>query len=170
MCICVLKCILCLCYALRPMHSAPVVVLFYLRFLYWMSLFVLFVFIFCNFCSLSSVADFSNTEARAPTSAGRVPFLLARSAMQFGHVVWVWVMFFFRGLFLFSSIEAKLRDEQQYFPDRTNYPDRSTRDLYAHDQVRHCVRPSGNLSAGIYVHYPASHGVRKKHLSFLLFR
>ena len=29
---------------------------------------------FSNFCCLSSVADFSNTEVRAPTSAGRVPF------------------------------------------------------------------------------------------------
>ena len=29
---------------------------------------------FCNFCCLSSVADFSITEARAPTSAGRAPF------------------------------------------------------------------------------------------------
>ena len=29
---------------------------------------------FCNFCCLSSVVDFSNTEARAPTSAGHAPF------------------------------------------------------------------------------------------------
>ena len=29
---------------------------------------------FSSFCCLSSVADFSNTEARAPTSAGRAPF------------------------------------------------------------------------------------------------
>ena len=28
---------------------------------------------FSSFCCLSSVADFSNTEARAPTSAGRAP-------------------------------------------------------------------------------------------------
>ena len=37
---------------------------------------------FSNFC-LSSVADFSNTEARAPTSAGHTPFLPARRAMRF---------------------------------------------------------------------------------------
>ena len=43
---------------------------------------------FSTFC-LSSVADFSNTEARAPTSTGRAPFLPARRAMWFGHVVWV---------------------------------------------------------------------------------
>ena len=30
---------------------------------------------FRSFCYLSSVADFSNTEARAPTSVGRAPFL-----------------------------------------------------------------------------------------------
>ena len=29
---------------------------------------------FSSFCCLSSVADFSNTEARAPTSKGRAPF------------------------------------------------------------------------------------------------
>ena len=37
----------------------------------------------CSFDCLSSVADFSNTEARAPTSAGRAPFLPARRAMRF---------------------------------------------------------------------------------------
>ena len=42
---------------------------------------------FSNFCCLSSVADFSNTEARAPTPAGRAPFSPTRRAMQFGHVV-----------------------------------------------------------------------------------
>ena len=29
---------------------------------------------FSSFCCLSSVTDFSNTEARAPTSAGHAPF------------------------------------------------------------------------------------------------
>ena len=38
---------------------------------------------FSSFDCLSSVADFSNTEARAPTSAGRAPFLPARRAMRF---------------------------------------------------------------------------------------
>ena len=47
---------------------------------------------FSSFYCLSSVADFSNTEVRAPTSAGRAPFLPARRAMQFMYVVWVWVM------------------------------------------------------------------------------
>ena len=54
---------------------------------------------FSSFCRLSSVADFSNTEARAPTSAGRAPFLPARRAMRFVYVVWVWVMVIFRWLF-----------------------------------------------------------------------
>ena len=62
--------------------------------------------------SLSSVADFSNTEARAPTSAGRALFLPARRAMRFVYVVWAWVMVIFRWLFLISSIEATLIDEQ----------------------------------------------------------
>ena len=69
---------------------------------------------FSSFClGLSSVADFSNTEARAPTSAGRAPFLPARRAMRFMDLVWVLVMVIFRWLFLFSSIEATLIDEQQ---------------------------------------------------------
>ena len=42
---------------------------------------------FSSFCRLSSVADFSNTEARAPTSAGRAPFLSAQRAMRFMYVV-----------------------------------------------------------------------------------
>ena len=42
---------------------------------------------FSSFCCLSSVADFSNTEARAPNSAGRAPFLPARRAMRFMYVV-----------------------------------------------------------------------------------
>ena len=68
---------------------------------------------FSSFCCLSSVADFSNTEARAPTSAGRAPFLPARRAMQFMYVVWVWVMVFFRWLSLFSFIRVAFIDEQQ---------------------------------------------------------
>ena len=69
---------------------------------------------FSSFClSLSSAADFSNTEARAPTPAGRALFLPARRAMRFMYVVWVWVVVIFRWLFLFSSIEATLIDEQQ---------------------------------------------------------
>ena len=67
---------------------------------------------FRNFC-LSFVVNFSNTKARAPNSAGHIPFLPSRRAMQFGHVVWVWVMFIFRWLFLFSSTEASLIHEQQ---------------------------------------------------------
>ena len=42
---------------------------------------------FSSFCRLSSVADFSNTEARAPTSVGHAPFLPARRAMRFVYVV-----------------------------------------------------------------------------------
>ena len=78
---------------------------------------------FSSFCCLSSVADFSNTDARAPTSAGHAPFLPARRAMRFMFLVWVWVMVIFRWLFLFSSIEATLIDKQQSFPDRIDDPE-----------------------------------------------
>ena len=69
---------------------------------------------FSKFC-LSSVADFSNTEARAPTSAGRTLFFYPREE----RVVWAWVMLIFRWLFLFSFTQATLVDEQQSFPNRT---------------------------------------------------
>ena len=42
---------------------------------------------FSNFCCLSSVTNFLNTGARALTSAGRAPFLPARRAMRFRHVI-----------------------------------------------------------------------------------
>ena len=44
---------------------------------------------FSSFCHLSSVADFSNTEARAPTSAGHAPFSPVRRAMRFVYGSWL---------------------------------------------------------------------------------
>ena len=55
---------------------------------------------FSTFCfSLSSVADFSNTEGKSSNSRGRASFLTARRAMRFGQVVWVCVMVIFRWIF-----------------------------------------------------------------------
>ena len=42
---------------------------------------------FSNFGRLRSVADYSNAEAGAPTSAGPAPFLPARRAIRFVYVV-----------------------------------------------------------------------------------
>ena len=74
---------------------------------------------FCSFCRLRSVADFSNTESRAPTSAGRAPFFTRAKSdavcvcgLSVGHG-------YLSMAVLFSSIEATLIEEQQYFPDRT---------------------------------------------------
>ena len=53
--------------------------------------------LYVNFWAL--VADFSNTGARAPTSAGRAPFLPARRAMRFGHLC-AWIMLIFRWMCL----------------------------------------------------------------------
>ena len=68
---------------------------------------------FSSFDCLSSVADFSNTEARAPTSAGRAPFLpraksdaVCVSGLSVGHG-------YLSMAVLFSSIEATLIEEQQ---------------------------------------------------------
>ena len=41
---------------------------------------------FSSFCGLSSVADFFNTEARAPTSAGRAPFYPRKE--RYGLCMW----------------------------------------------------------------------------------
>ena len=68
---------------------------------------------FSSFDCLSSVADFSNTEARAPTSAGRTPFFtraksdaVCVSGLSVGHG-------YLSMAVLFSSIEATLIEEQQ---------------------------------------------------------
>ena len=58
---------------------------------------------FSSFCCLRSVADFSNTEARDPTSAEHAPFFPARRMMGFMYMVWVLGM---------------------VFPDRTDDPER----------------------------------------------
>ena len=67
---------------------------------------------FSSFDCLSSVADFSNTEARAPTSAGRALFTRAKS-----DAVCVCGLSVAHGYLsmavLFSSIEATLIEEQQ---------------------------------------------------------
>ena len=68
---------------------------------------------FSSFDCLSSVADFSNTEARAPASAGRAPFLPAWRAMRFVYVVWVRSHGYLSMAVLFSSREATLIEEQQ---------------------------------------------------------
>ena len=60
---------------------------------------------FSNFCfSFSTVAEFSNTWSRAPTSAGRTPFLPAGSVIRSGQVVWVWVMVIFQWLCFYSHL------------------------------------------------------------------
>ena len=68
---------------------------------------------FSSFDCLSSVADFSNTEARAPTSAGRAPFFTRAKSdavcvcgLSVGHG-------YLSMAVLFSSIEATLIEEQQ---------------------------------------------------------
>ena len=89
---------------------------------------------FSSFCCLCSVADFSNSEARAPTSAGRAPFLPARRAMRFMYVVWVWVMVIFRWLILFSSIEASSSS-----PCELTILSVKPQDSHVQDKVRHCA-------------------------------
>ena len=77
-----------------------------------MWLFVVFACISVVLIVLSSVADFSNTEARAPTSAGRAPILPREErcglcmCFECGHG-------YLSMAVLFSSIEATLIEEQQ---------------------------------------------------------
>ena len=75
---------------------------------------------FSNFCfSLSSAADFSNTDTRAPTPAGRVPFFTRAKSdavwtggLSMGHGNLSLAVFIL--IYISHSIE-----EQQQFPDRT---------------------------------------------------
>ena len=69
---------------------------------------------FSNLCfSLNSVADIWTLEPGLQLQQDGSLFLPAWRAMSFGQVVWVWVMVIFRWLFLFSSIDTTLIDEQQ---------------------------------------------------------
>ena len=85
-----------------------------------MSLFVLFVYNCSSFCCLSSVVDFSK---RTNLSRMRPFFTRAKSdavyvcGLSVGHG-------YLSMAVLFSSMEATLIDEQQWFPDRTNDPER----------------------------------------------
>ena len=58
---------------------------------------------------------------------------------------WVRVMGIFRWLFLFSSIEATLIDEQQQFPDRTDNPGRYAARLTRTSCCFPCVREKKQL-------------------------
>ena len=68
---------------------------------------------FSSFCCLSYVADFSNTETRAPTSAGRAPFF-TRAKSDAVCVCGLSVGYGYLSMaVLLSSIEATLIEEQQ---------------------------------------------------------
>ena len=68
---------------------------------------------FSSFCCLSSVADFSNTEARAQTSAGRAPFF-TRAKSDAVYICGLSVGHGYLSMaVLFSSIKANLIDKQQ---------------------------------------------------------
>ena len=97
-CICVLVCILCLsCSTADAVSSGSWPILFKVLTL---NVAICIVCLhFSSYCCLSSVADFSNTEARAPTSVRRAPFSPARRVIRFMYVVWMWVLVIFRWVF-----------------------------------------------------------------------
>ena len=117
---------------------------------------------FSSFCYLSSVADFSNTEARAPTSAGCAPFLPARRAMRFMYVVWVWVMVIFRWLF-FILIYRSHTYRWTAVVSRSNKRSWAlSRKTHVQDQFRYWIWPSKGLFKYLYVHHAVSHVYVKK--------
>ena len=67
---------------------------------------------FSSFDRLSSVADFSNTKARAPTSVGHAPFF-TRTKSDAVCVCGLSVGHGYLSMVVFSSIEATLIEEQQ---------------------------------------------------------
>ena len=102
---------------------------------------------FSNFCfSLSCVTDFSNTEARAPTSAGPGPFLTARRAMRLGQVVWVWVRVIFRKLCFYSHKSHPSRWVAVVPRSNSLILAVVPWDSYAQNLVSHCIDPSLGLS------------------------
>ena len=114
---------------------------------------------FSNFC-FRSEADFSNTEAWAPTSAGRTPFFFTRVKSD---AVWTGGLRVGHGN-LSSAVFILFCRSHPYrwaaVVSRSNYsilvvePSGSN----AQDLVKRCVEPSEGLPACFYVHHAVSHG------------
>ena len=152
--ICVLVCILCLSYVLRPMLSALVVVLFYLRLNVAICIVCLH---FSSFCCLSSVGEFANTGARAPTSAGHAPFSPARRAMWFECGSWLsfdgcFILFYRSHSYRWAAVVSRSNKRSWALSRKT----------HVQDQFRYRVWPSMGLFKYLYVHHAASHVYVKK--------
>ena len=107
---------------------------------------------FC--CSLSSVADFSKSRARAPASPRRASFSFfftrAKDVAVDNHLMAkVFILTFRNHPYRWAAVVP-----------RSNYLILHVEplDSYAQDLVRHGVEPSQGLSAHLYVYHAASHG------------
>ena len=114
---------------------------------------------FSSFCYSSSVADFSNTEARAPTTGGRALFFTRAKSdavyvcgLSVGHGCLSMAVF----ILIYRSLSY--RRAAVVLTILSVEPHVS----YAQDQVRHCVWPSHGLFAYLHVHHAASHVYVKK--------
>ena len=159
-CICVLECILCLCHDLSPMQSAPVVV-FYLRFWRWISLFVLFVCILVVFVWALELI-FRTLEPGLQPQLDAPLFTRMKSTadwkcgLSVGHG--------YLSIAVFIIIYRSHPYRWAAVVPRSNQSILAIKPLgsYAYDRVRHCVELSEGLSACLYVHYAASHGFEDK--------
>ena len=158
MCICVLGCLLCLCYDLWPTQSAPVIILFYLRFKRWMSLIVLcicilVIFVWALFEHWSQDFNLSRTRpffTRAKSDA----VWTGGSSVGYGNLsMAVFILIYRSRHYRWASVVPW-----------SNYSTLAVEPLgtYAQDNVRRCIEPSEGLSFCLYVHHTASHGFRKK--------
>ena len=104
---------------------------------------------FSSFClSLSSVADFSNTEARAPTSSERTPFFTRVKS----DAVYVFGLSVGHG-YLSMAVFILIHRSHSWALSRKTH---------VQDQVRYWVWPSMGLFKYLYVHQTTSHVFVKK--------
>ena len=153
-CMYVLQCILCLSYVLQPMQLSKGLTI---------NVTVCIVCLhFSSFCCLSSLAHFSNTEARAPASAGRAPsFTRAKSdavyvcGLSLGHG--------YLSMAVFICIYRKHSYRWTAVVPRSNWRSWALgRKTQVQDQIRYWVWPWMGLFKYLHVHHAAAHVYVKK--------
>ena len=117
---------------------------------------------FSSFCCLSSVADFSNTETRAPTPAGRTPFF-TRAKSDAVCVCGLSVGHSYLSMAVFILIYRSHSYRWAAVVPRSNWQSWAlSRKTHIQDQVRYWVWLSMGLFKYLHVHHAASHVYVKK--------
>ena len=113
---------------------------------------------FSSFCCLSSVADFSNTEAKAATSIERAPFFTrAKSDAVYVCGLNVHHGYLSMAVFILIHRSHSYRWAAAAVPRSNRRSWALSRKTHVQDQVRYWVFPSMGLFKYIHVHHAASH-------------